>query len=164
MSAISFQEEWINKILSGTKQQTTRPKTNRIKVCDMCNIYNQQRRRITDKAERHLTECGIEMMRDRYGMTKRQKLLGVFPEHFLGKVKITEVYNIQPREMTGEELEAWAWADGFYDRAQLGFTEMELADTWFRAHYGDGWMLRTWTVIRWAGWIERYFEPEADLR
>jgi len=160
MPAISFQEEWLDKLLSGTKQQTTRPQSYRIKIRDVCSIYNRQRRQITDKPERHLTECGIEMMCDRYGMTKRQKLLGVFPAHFLGKVKIADICDIHPCEMTGDGLEAWARADGFHDRAQLGFTGMELADTWFRAHYGDGWMRRWWTVVRWVGWLERYFEPE----
>ena len=163
MPAISFQRKFLDDLLSGRKQQTTRRQTDRFKVGAVAQLYIEQRRKITDKPERHLTECGIGMMCDRYGMTKRQKLLGVFPEHFLGKVEIAEVYDIQPCEMSGEDLEAWAWADGFGNFDPVTITP-ELVDQsanwWFSERYGNDWMHRWWTVIRWHGWLELYFEPE----
>jgi len=62
MPAISFQEEWINKLLNGTKQQTTRQQTARIKVGDVCHIYNQQRKKIISKPLRSLTDEGYGKM------------------------------------------------------------------------------------------------------
>ena len=151
MSALSFQGEWLKPLLFGFKQQTTRPQTDRIKVGAVCHIYNQQRRRIADKPEMRLTGAGIETMVARYGMTKRQKLLNVFHAHFLGKVIITEVYDmLLPHN---SHRNAWARADGFDN-----FT---CADTWFTDQYGDGWVDMWWTVIRWDGWLEQYFEPRA---
>jgi len=164
MPALSFQGEWLDKLLSGEKQQTTRPQTDRIKVGDICHIYNQQRQRIVDKPERHLTEIGGHVMEQRYGMTGRQRLMEIFHAHFLGKVEIMEVYDIHPCKMTGEELEAWAWADGFDGLRRidpLGDPVKVYAAEWFSKHYGDDWMHKTWTVIRWNGWMRRYFEPES---
>jgi len=69
--------------------------------------------------------------------------------HFLGKVVIMAVYDIHPCEMSGEELEAWAWADGFDD--------VDVASCWFTKRYGDDWMHQYWTVVCWQGWLELYF-------
>ena len=167
MPALSFQEKWLDKLLSSTKQQTTRQQTARIKVGDVCSIYNQQRRRIIDKALRGLTDFGYGQMdrlskrNGKYPPLPFTNPIRQYPAHLLGKVKITEVYDIHPCGMTDGELKAWAVADGFTDSANLGFTEVELADMWFRAHHrDDGWRRRTWTVIRWDGWQERYFEPK----
>jgi len=148
MPALSFQEEWVDRLLSCTKQTTTRPLTDRIKVGDVCHVYNQQRRRITDKSLRKLTADGIATMpMSRYPFPKP----GMHYAHFLGKVIITEVCDRLP--LRNSHRNAWAKADGF-----TNFTE---ADTWFTKRYGEGWVDSWWTVIRWDGWLERYFEPEA---
>lgn len=153
MPAASFQEAWINKLLRGDKQQTTRQQTDRIKIGDILHIYNQQRRRIIDKPLRVLTQEGIATMH-RYPFPSNNPPMHY--AHFLGKVEITEVYDIHPCEMSGENLEGWAWADGFDDISD--------ASTWFIKQHGDDWMLRTWTVVRWVGWLERYFlADEGDL-
>jgi len=167
MPALSFQGEWLDKLLSGEKQQTTRPPTDRIKVGDVVHIYNQQRRRIKDKPLRRLTDEGYGKMEQlsRRGQMKYPSLpfaesVRLYPAHFLGKVEITKVYLFVPVEMATFELQNWAQADGFKD-PNLGFTAFEIADTWFRSRYGDDWMHKTWTVIRWNGWMVRYFEPES---
>lgn len=151
MPALSFQEMWLRKLLSGTKQQTTRQPTDRIKVGDICHIYNQQRRRIADKSLRKLTADGIATMpMNRYPFPKP----GMHYAHFLGKVKITEVYVMRhPIGRFPIGLEEWALKDGFDTYLQ--------ADDWFTKRYGDHWLYQNWTVIQWDGWLERYFEPEA---
>ena len=151
MPAISFQEEWIDKLLSGTKQQTTRPQTDRIKVGDVCTIYNQQRAQITDKPLRMLTVSGIGAMQNRGYPSVPNFLNANYYAHFLGKVKITEVYDIIPSTLSGNELEVWAMGDGFDCWGD--------AYAWFESRYGDNWMEDTFTVIKWNGWLERYFEP-----
>lgn len=159
MPALSFQEEWIDKLLSDTKQQTTRPQTSRIKVGDIVHVYNQQRRRITDKPPRLLTATGLQMFREGYPFVKTDRHEEGHHAHFLGKVAITEVYertfDMMLIRRSGHEwrmANAWARSDGFKD--------FWGADTWFTAKHGDDWMQQTWTVIRWNGWLERYFEPE----
>ena len=152
MPALSFQEEWLNKLLRGDKQQTTRPQTDRIKVGDIVSMYNQQRRRIIDKPEHKLTALGFDVMHNRHCMSTVQLREGMFHAHLLGKVEISEVFDITPSEMHWQALEAWAWADGFKDFAT--------ARCWFEIRYGAQWMKKTWTVIRWDGWLERYFKPE----
>jgi hypothetical protein len=157
MPALSFQEAWINKLLRGDKQQTTRPQTDRIKVGNIVSIYNQQRKKIFDKPLRSLTDEGYGKMEQ---LSHKRKLnypavpftnpIRQYPAHFLGRVGITEVYDMLP--LKNSSRSAWAKADGFDN-----FTA---ADTWFTSRYGDDWMNRWWTVIRWDGWMERYFEPE----
>ena len=153
MPALSFQEEWLDKLLRGDKQQTTRPQTTRIWIGDpIVHIYNQQRRRIADKPLRLLTKAGIAMMpMDRYPFPSNSPPMHY--AHFLGKVKITVVYDIIPSTLSGNELEVWAIGDGFDCWGD--------AYMWFESRYDDNWMEDTFTVIRWNGWIERYFEPEA---
>ena len=162
MPALSFQEEWIDKLLSGSKQQTTRPQTDRIKVGDVCSIYNQQRRKITDKMMLCTTPIGEEIILAKIRSEQYPAIpdeVYVVPEyyaHFLGKVEITEVYErtfdmmlIRRSEHEWRMANAWALSDGFKD--------FWGADTWFTAKYGDDWMQQTWTVIRWNGWLEKYF-------
>ena len=152
MPALSFQE-WLDKLLDGTKQQTTRPQTSRIKVGDICNIYNQQRRRITEKPMRQLTLSGVRMMRERrYPPHNKCPEYQPYEQsaHFLGKVKITKVYDMCPCDNSARS--AWAKADGF--------SNFGMADKWFTARYGEDWYKQWWTVIRWDGWLERYFEPK----
>jgi hypothetical protein len=165
MPALYFQPEFLDPLLRSDKQQTTRPQTKRFKVGDIMSIYNQQRKRIQDKPLRRMTEIG------QIAMARRILNIPTYPRgshsqyyaHFLGKVEIDAVYDIHPCEMSGEALKAWALADGFHDFIGLGFRDVELADTWFRARYGTDWMQRWYTVISWrrCGWVERYFEPEA---
>lgn len=52
--------------------------------------------------------------------------------HFIGKVDIVEVYDIHLYEMSDDEIEAWACADGFKDFAH--------ADMWFLRQYDGRWM------------------------
>ena len=150
MPALSFQEEWLDKLLSGSKQQTTRPQTNRIKVGAVCTLYNQQRRRIKNKPLRKLTEEGLRALGNRGYLSIPAFHKKEAHAHLLGKVKITEVYDILPLQCTCGE-ETWAKRDGF-----RGYDD---ADAWFENRYGEGWVKRWWTVIRWDGWWERYFEP-----
>ena len=152
MPALSFGGEWLDKLLSGSKRQTTRPQTDRIKVGDVCTIYNQQRRRIVDKPLRKLTVFGNAEMCFR-GYPNVPLMLddaGFYHAHLLGKVEIAEVYDILPIQCTCGE-NTWAKRDGF--------TGDHDAFVWFENRYGEGWVKRWWTVIRWGGWMERYFEP-----
>lgn len=173
MPAHSFGPEWLNPLLRSDKQGTTRPQHTRVKVGDIVSIYNQQRRRIIDKPIMHLTNEGCAMMEQRIA-DKNYPLLPFYNPiskyvlqyyaHFLGKVRIIDVYDIIPIEMTGEELEAWALSDGFgsFDPpAIIPDLVHQSANWWFSDRYGNDWMHRTWTVERWHGWAERFFEPEA---
>lgn len=158
MPAISFQPGFLDSLLSGSKQQTTRPvppvppKHPRFKVGDVAHIYNQQRRRIRDKPLRRLTRDGIATMRmDRYPFPSTDPAMHY--AHFLGKVLIAEVYEIRPFLIHDRDLEVWAHRDGFSDFAT--------ARCWFEVRYGARWMHQYFTVVRWDGWLERYFEPES---
>jgi len=175
MPAISFQPEFLDALLSGSKQQTTRPvppvppKHPRFKVEDVLYVYNQQRKRISDKEVRQLSSSGVRMV--------RSKLCGtidhVYPDppemipddlmvphvyyaHFLGKVKVMQTYEILPCSMQVKDLEQWAHHDGFGNFAT--------ARCWFEIRYGARWMHQYWSVIRWCGWLERYFEPYEVIR
>ena len=165
MPALSFQGEWLDKLLSGSKQQTTRPQTDRFKVGYIVNVYNQQRRRITDKVMRRVTPLGegviiekiiagtypdIQDTRPTQDRTDRVVVVPNYYAHFLGKVEITEIYDMSPVDCSGRS--EWAKADGF--------TNFGCADTWFTKRYGENWYKQTWTVIRWDGWLERYFDAE----
>ena len=181
MPAHSFGPEWINPLLRGDKRGTTRPQHTRVKVGDIVSIYNQQRRRIIDKSILQLTGIGTTTMADRvqdpvYNYPAECPVMSIrsppydlpyYYAHFLGKVEITEVYDIHPCEMSGVELNEWAVDDGFHgfhpwsSISSNGIQQDIGANMWFLDRYGDGWMLRTWTVERWDGWLERYFEPEA---
>ena len=153
MPALSFQEEWIDALLSGSKRQTTRAQTDRIKVGDTCTLYNQQRRRIMDKLLRRMTHRGIKVMEERGYPFAPIFHQAQYYAHLLGKVKIIDVHDIHPAKMAPVELSRWAWADGFDS-----FTS---ARCWFEIRYGTRWMHQTWTVIGWDGWLERYFDPGA---
>jgi len=159
MLAQSFQERWLDPLLSSRKKQTTRA-NDRIKVGDIVHIYNQQRLEINSKPLRKLTSEGDEMMREREYPRVKKLPEGMYHAHFIGKVKIVEVWDIRPIEMSDRELEVWALDDGFEDLSDLGFTPIEIADTWFRSRYGNDWMDRTWYVNRWDGWLERYFDAD----
>lgn len=156
MPAISFQREFLDALLRGDKQQTTRRQTDRIKVGDVCNIYIEQRRRITDKSIRATTATGETVIGERidggeYPLPPNQYNYAQFYHaHFLGKVYIDEVHDMVPACNSTRSI--WAKADGFDN-----FT---CADTWFTKRYGEDWMQQAWTVVRWNGWIERYFEPK----
>ena len=151
MPAQSYHELWLDPLLLGSKEQTTRPQTDRFHVGDTVHIYIDQRRRIINKPLRCLTNAGIDMVRRRRYPIIPEFQKAIYHAHFLGTVEITEVYDIHPCAMSGEELEAWAWADGF--------DSPELAAGWFVAQYDEDWAERWWTVTRWHGWNERYFLP-----
>lgn len=158
MPAISFQHRFIDALLRGDKQQTTRKMTNRVKVGDTAQIYIDQRVPLTDKPIRQMTDAGLIAMAKPVrkipcpsGPLKRYGVMPSFYAHFLGKVQITEVYDILPLQCTCGE-EAWAKRDGF-----AGYAD---ASAWFESKYGEGWVGKWWTVIRWDGWAERYFDPK----
>lgn len=181
MVALSFKREWIDALLSGDKMQTTRKPTPpgkppRVKEGDVCQIYLEQRMRISEKLLRQTTVAGREQILKKIQEEKyppppgmqfegeeipvvrysdlapvvRYSDLGLYYAHFLGMVEVAEVYEVCPAEMCGDDLDAWAWCDGF-----PGFDE---GDMWFVRHYGEGWLDQVWTAIRWNGWKERYFE------
>lgn len=156
MPAISFQREFLDALLRGDKQQTTRRQTDRIKVGDVCSIYVEQRSRITDKPERLLTADGVRMMTQKTAEGSypypREWCTNMYHAHFLGKFEITGVSDIHPCEMSYAALEIWARKDGFSGIAD--------ANEWFTERYGDDWWHQIWTVIRWDGWLERYFKSE----
>ena len=163
MPALSFQGMWLDALLSGRKKQTTRA-TDRIKEGDIVSIYNQQRRQISDKELRRMTHKGVEVMYERYPLI-HEFHHAIYHAHFLGKVKIIDVQSMIPSEMSGEDLEAWAWADGFDEFCRfdpLGDEHEITANEWFKQQYGDDWMDRTWHVIRWDGWLERYFLADGE--
>jgi hypothetical protein len=166
MPSYSFYREWIDPLLRCEIQQTTRPQTDRfhigVHIGDTGYIYIEQRRRIIDKPLRTPTPAGEEfifrMIEDegRYPQPELHPRGGYsvdpYYAHFLGTVKITEVYDLYPYNTPLDELGEWAHADGF--------DTFETADVWFTKQYDEEWDLRHWTVIRWQGWLERYFEPE----
>ena len=175
MPAISFQHQFLDALLRGDKQQTTRKQTDQIKVGDVCNIYIEQRAPLTGKPIRVMTGAGTAAIADRVNDAQynypaecppspfRDKFEPVYYAHFIGKVQITGVYHIRPCEMSKEDLKAWARADGFKDFHPTVIPPDRLydgANMWFQQRYGDDWMQQMWTVIRWGGWTERYFEPE----
>lgn len=163
MPAISFNKEFLDALLRGDKQQTTRKQTDRIQVGDICHIYIEQRGRIMNKPLMRLTDIGFDVMRERHSMMTSQIIEREFYAHFLGKVKITGVHDIRPSEMSREELAAWALADGFSNFDPIIITPESIdqsANWWFSYRYGNDWMQQMWTVIRWDGWTERYFEPK----
>ena len=167
MPALSFQGMWLDTLLSGDKQQTTRQRTDRIKVGDTISIYNQQRKAIASKPLRELTPEGRKEMRRRIRTSKTNSYppmlvsrslptpnRWMYPAHILGRVVAREVYDLHPCEMSEQELYDWARADGFDTFAD--------ADAWFTAQYDADWMQKEWTVIRWNGWLDRYFEPQVE--
>lgn len=153
MPALSFQPEFIDALLLSTKQQTTRPFISRFHVGDIGHIYIQQRRPITEKPLRRLTEIG------QIAMACRILNMPTYPRgghsqyyaHFLGTVEIAQVLDIHPCSMADEYLEEWAVDDGFADFCA--------ADAWFSSTYNENWMDDWWTVVLWEGWTERYFFP-----
>ena len=120
--AIPFFRTFATDLRSGAKQQTTRKQTDRFAVGDVVHITIVPRER-----------CGAHP---------------AFCAHSLGKVVITDIYDVLPINSCGKE--GWAKLDGFDNFAA--------ADKWFEDKYGEDWMCQYWTVIRWDGWLERYFE------
>lgn len=155
MPALSFQREWLDRLLLCEKQQTTRPQTDRFQVGDTAHVYIEQRRRIIDKPLRRMTHAGVDAMYERGYPFIPEYHKAIYHAHFLGKVVLTEVYEILPSAMSGEEREAWAWADGFQD--------FDYADAWFMRNYDGRWVDRAWTAIRWIGWQEQYFVADEVL-
>ena len=163
MPAISFNRQFLDALLRGDKQQTTRKQTDRTKVGDTAQIYIEQRVQLTDKPIRVMTGAGTTAIADRVNDARYNypaecppspfldKFEPVYYAHLLGKVEITEVYDMLPLQCTCGE-EAWAKKDGF-----AGYGD---ASAWFESNYGEGWVDRWWTVIRWQGWAERYFEAK----
>ena len=162
MPAISFNRQFLDALLRGDKQQTTRKQTDRIKVGDTAQIYIEQRARITGKPIRVMTGAGMYAIANRVNDAQynypaeclaspfRDNFERGYYAHILGEVNITEVYDMCPCDNSARST--WAKDDGF--------TNFGCADKWFTERYGDEWYQQTWTVIRWAGWTERYFEQK----
>lgn len=151
MPAQSYQLMWLDPLLLSEKEQTTRPQTDRFHVGDTTHIYIQQRRRIIDKPLRRLTYAGIDMVHDRGYPFIPEFHKAIYHAHFLGKVVLTEVYDTCFCDFSHAELEAWALADGFPDTTS--------AEAWFLDQYGCDYPNDLYTVTRWHGWKERYFQP-----
>ena len=167
MPAISFERMWVDDLLSDRKPQTTRPETDRFKIGDIANIYIEQRRKIIDKPIRQMTGIGTTAMADRVcgdnnyhypancPVVEYHEGCPFYYAHFIGKVEITDVQRFMPSEHGGDDgadiLETWARLDGFKDFAA--------ADEWFSSRY-KYWQDAVWTVIRWDGWQEVYFQPK----
>jgi len=153
-SLISFDGEWLDELLAGNKQQTTRKKTDRFNIGDVCTLFNQQHEAILSKPLRKMTLAGIDAIYHRgYPMIEEFRQAR-YHAHLLGTVVITGVNEIHPSGMSDMPLNEWAVADGFPD--------FDTARCWFENRYGSRWMRQTWTVISWQGWQHRYFEPGAD--
>jgi len=164
-NVIQISRTAVDKLLSNETQQTTRPQTDRFKVGDVAHIYNQQRRKITDKVMRCVTPLGEGLIIEKIvsgtypdiltvddSTTRCGDRVVVVPKyyaHLLGKVELTEVYDIYPYGMSEADLEAWVRADGFEN--------LDHANEWFISRYDEDWTMRWWTVIKWDGWIECYF-------
>ncbi|OEU74053.1 MAG: hypothetical protein BA864_06900 [Desulfuromonadales bacterium C00003093] len=151
MPALSFHHGWLDQLLLSEKQQTTRPQNTRFHVGDTAHIYIEQRRRIIDKPLRRLTYAGIDMVYARHYPFIPDFHKAIYHAHFLGIVVLTEVFDIHPTEMSLPEFKAWVLADGFTDTLAAG--------DWFVEQYDEDWQERWWTVVRWDGWQEQYFQP-----
>ncbi len=184
MPAHTFGTEWLDPLLRSDKQGTTRPQSTRIKVGDIVSIYIKQRQAVSHKPLRTCTEDGKWHIRELMNTRPHYPQIfydnegqGMYPHlldwgakrvqyhaHFIGKVQITEVFDIHPCEMSRTDMEMWARADGFaFLDVAPAISEMghRSANDWFTQRYGADWIQRWWTVERWDGWLERYFEPEA---
>lgn len=153
MPALSFERTWLDDLLSGCKQYTTRPITTRFYRGDIVHMYIEQRGKIIGKPIRELTTIGISAMTDRINNINHNYPGLVSTDyfaHFIGKVKLVDVFEFTPVDVSTQFLELWAHRDGFGDFAA--------ADEWFTKYYGGQWMYLTWTVIGWDGWSEVYFE------
>ena len=151
MPALSFNSEWLDRLLTDEKQQTTRPQNTRFHAGDLAHIYIEQRRRIMDKPLRRMTYAGIDMVYDRGYPFIPEFHKAIYHAHFVGRVKITKVYDIHPVTMSLPQFKEWALADGFADTLA--------AEDWFLNQYGEDWKDHRWTVLQWTEWKERYFQP-----
>jgi len=157
MPAQSFDPRFINALLSCEKQQTTRKpsprhKPPRIKINDTVQVYVDQRKPIRSKPLLELTGLGRLVMCRLSQIGKKNYPAPdscMYYAHYLGKIVVSDIFEIVPSSMSGEALEAWAWADNFKD--------FDAADAWFTDRYDAAWVDRVWTVQQWHGWIEQYF-------
>ena len=74
---------------------------------------------------------------------KRYGALPAFCAYSIGKAVLVDVADMCMYENSARS--DWARADGF--------DSFTTADTWFTKQYGEDWYQRTWTVIRWDGWL-----------
>jgi len=149
MPAISCQLEFLDPLLLSEKEQTTRPQTKRFHGGDITHMYIRQRQPILSKPLRRLTYAGIDMMHERGYPLIPEFHQAIYHAHFLGKVVLTEVYDICFCDFSHAELKAWALDDGFKDTSS--------AEVWFLNQYGCDYPDDIYTVTRWHGWLERYF-------
>jgi len=164
MPALSFKREWINTLLSGGKTQTTRKPTTpgkppRIKPGDLCQIYIEQRRKISDKPIYPTTDLGRthiyqKILDGKYPNPVQSTIhyddLGNYYAHFLGTVYVTNIYTLNPSNLGYEELNEWAWRDGFCN--------FDIGDQWFCKHHNNAnWKQQRWDVIQWDTWEEKYY-------
>ena len=167
MPALSFKREWIQALLTGSKTQTTRRprigrrKAPRIKEGDNVHVYVEQRRPISEKPVYPTTKNGRtliyqKILDGRYPSPVEDTIsytdLGSYYAHFLGIVEVTRILTLHPCDLTHDEKQEWAWADGFSD--------FDTGDKWFVKHHTDyAWTEQAWDVIQWSGWEKRYYEP-----
>lgn len=164
MPALSFKREWIDALLTGDKLQTTRkPRLGKpsVTVGDHVHVYVEQRGKIDSKPVYPTTPNGAFLIHQKIldgkypnpvaGIAQRIDL-DFYYAHYLGIVIVSAVETIHPSEMTSDELEDWAWRDGFRD-----FDE---GDLWFIRHHSDiSWSMQAWDVIRWTEWETLHYLP-----
>lgn len=143
MVLLSFSEpSHINKILDGSKRQTTRQERKTpIKIGDELQLYYRSRMKkgcgncINSKCQWEFDpktwECFPQLV--------AQKCKG--HTNVFGNAVVVSVKNILFTEMQAIWKEAWAVADGFENWVQ--------ADKWFTEHNGPYWTSYPWVVITW---------------
>lgn len=150
MVLLSFSEpDHVKKILDGRKKQTTRQeRKNPVKVGDVLQVYYKSR-------------CAKTCLNCIYGKCmyavqgdSDYTYAAKCDQHsnFFGTARVTSVETICFDQMTAEQLDAWALADGFDSWGS--------AYEWFEAHYSKkfgvwSWKEVPWVVIHFEGdWLE----------
>jgi len=156
MVLLSFSEPGhVPKILDGSKRQTTRQeRKNPIKTGSFAQLY--YRSRMKKSCENCINpECPYAVQGDcecDYAKTGLKRFTCDQHINFFGNAKVTSVETVHFDQMTVEEKEAWAIADGFENWKE--------AEEWFSAHHGAGpnWVLFPWVVIKWepgSSWLKK---------
>ena len=148
MPLMSFSEPGhIPLLISGEKAQTTRqPRKNPVKVGDILYCYYKPRQK--DSCRNCITPCRIDFeRRQHFGYSYMPAALKPCEKwnKFFGEAVVSVVKPLDFANMTGEEVDDWAVADGFEN--------FEKADAWFTQKYsvrgidGSDWINWRWEVI-----------------
>lgn len=148
MVTLSFSvPKHVPMILDGRKQQTTRQaRKSPIKVGDTLQVYYKSRCK-KDCRNCLVQECEYSVTGPKYTISFIKCSAHT---NFFGTARVTSVETILPDQMTDEDREAWAKADGFESWTK--------AALWFGAEYGkkfENWRVVPWTVIKFApDWLK----------